>query len=189
MEQDVYAFGHWPSPISAALVAGSALRFGRVQAVGRAVYWSEGRPSERGRAPVMRWTAEDGVTELLPPPYSARSRVHEYGGGEFLVAGGALYFVNDADQDVYAADLSGGAKPVIRRVTSIADTRFADFTYDARRNRLIAVGETHGLTALPQNALWHVPLGEGRMGLALLFKAATSTQIRASAPTATGSPF
>ena len=161
MEQDVYAFGHWPSPISAALVAGSALRFGRVQAVGRAVYWSEGRPSERGRAPVMRWTAEDGVEELLPPPYSARSRVHEYGGGEFLIAGGALHFVNDADQDVYAADLSGGAKPGIRRVTSIADTRFADFTYDARRNRLVAVGETHGLAALPQNALWHIPLGEG----------------------------
>ena len=161
MEKDVYAFGHWPSPISAELVAGSALRFGRVQAVDGAVYWSEGRPSEKGRAPVMRWTAEDSVTELLPPPYSARSRVHEYGGGEFLVAGGALYFVNDADQDVYAADLSGGAKPGIRRVTSIADTRFADFTYDARRNRLIAVGETHGAAALPQNALWRIPLGEG----------------------------
>jgi len=160
MEQDVYTFGHWTSPISAALVAGSALRFGRVQAVDRAVYWSEGRPSEKGRAPVMRWTAEDGVEELLPPPYSARSRVHEYGGGEFLVAGGVLYFVNDADQDVYAADLSRGAKPGIRRVTSIADTRFADFTYDAQRNRLIAVGETHGAAALPQNALWLIPAGE-----------------------------
>ena len=108
--------------------------------------------------PRMAWS------ELLPPPYSARSRVHEYGGGEFLVAGGVLYFVNDADQDVYAADLSGGAKPGIRRVTSIADTRFADFTYDAGRNRLIAVGETHGPAALPQNALWHVPLGEGGEG-------------------------
>ncbi|MFY9875763.1 MAG: hypothetical protein WAL20_08990, partial [Rhodomicrobium sp.] len=143
MEQDVYAFGHWPSPISAGLVAGSALRFGRIQAVDRAVYWSEGRPAERGRTPVMRWTAEDGVEELLPPPYSARSRVHEYGGGEFLVAGGALYFVNDADQDVYAANLSGAAQPSIRRITIIADTRFADFSWDATRNRLIAVGETH----------------------------------------------
>ena len=44
----------------------------------------------------MRWTAGDGVEELLPPPYPARSRVHEYGGGEFLVAGGVLYFVNNA---------------------------------------------------------------------------------------------
>ncbi len=164
MEEDVYAFGNWPSPISAALVAGSALRFGRVQAVDGAVYWSEGRPSEKGRAPVMRWTAGDGVEELLPPPYSARSRVHEYGGAEFLVAGDALYFVNDTDQDVYAADLTGGAKPSFRRVTTIADTRFADFAWDRSRNRLIAVGETHGPAALPQNALWHIPCGEAAEG-------------------------
>ncbi len=158
MERDVYAFGHWPSPISAALVAGSALRFGRVQVVDRAVYWSEGRPAENGRASIMRWTGEDGAAELLPAPYSARSRVHEYGGGEFLVAGGILYFVNDVDQDVYAAALSDGAGPSIRRVTNVADTRFADLTWDARRNRLIAVGETHSTTPLPQNALWSIPL-------------------------------
>ena len=158
MEKDVYAFGHWPSPISAALVAGSALRFGRVQVVDDAVYWSEGRPAEKGRTPVMSWTAEGGVAELLPPPYSARSRVHEYGGGEFLVAGGVLYFVNDADQDVYAAALSDGAGPSFRRITNVPNTRFADFTRDARRNRLIAVAETHGPAPLPQNALWRIPL-------------------------------
>ena len=113
----------------------------------------------------MRWTAEDGVAELLPPPYSARSRVHEYGGGEFLVAGGTLYFVNDADQDVYAANLSGCAQPSIRRITAIADTRFADFGWDATRNRLIGVGETHHpAKALPQNALWSVPTGAAAEG-------------------------
>jgi dipeptidyl aminopeptidase/acylaminoacyl peptidase len=170
MEEDVYAFGHWPSPISAALVAGSALRFGRVQALDGAVYWSEGRPSEKGRTPVMRWTAEGGVAELLPPPYSARSRVHEYGGGEFLVVGQALYFVNDADQDVYAADLSAGDKPSIRRVTDVADTRFADFAWDAGRNRLIAVGETHDPAALPQNALWHIPAGDTAEGACIALR-------------------
>ncbi len=112
----------------------------------------------------MRWTAEGGVAELLPVPYSARSRVHEYGGGEFLVAGGALYFVNDADQDVYAADLSGGAEPSLRRITDIANTRFADFAWDGRRNRLIGVGETHRPAALPQNALWRIPLAEAAEG-------------------------
>ena len=167
MKHDISAFGSWPSPISAALVAGSALRFGRVQAVDQAIYWSEGRPSEQGRTPVMRWTAADGVAELLPAPYSARSRVHEYGGGEFLVAGGALYFVNDADQDVYAADLPGGGNPSIRRMTTIAETRFADFAWDGRRNRLIAVGETHRPADLPQNALWRIAAGDGGACLTL----------------------
>ncbi len=171
MEKDVYAFGHWPSPISASLVAGNSLRFGRVEVVDRTVYWSEGRPAEKGRAPVMRWTGEDGAIELLPPPYSARSRVHEYGGGEFLVAGGVLYFVNDADQDIYAADLSRGSEPPIRRITNVADTRFADLTWDSRRNSLIAVAETHGAAPLPQNELWRIPLDAAatleKLGVAL----------------------
>ena len=161
MESRQFAFGHWPSPVTAASVAEGALRFGRVQAEGDAVYWSEGRPAERGRAPVMRWTKETGVSELLPAPYSARSRVHEYGGGEFLVAGGTLFFVNDADQDVYAKDLAVGAGS-IRRLTNLPQTRFADFAWDGSRNRLIAVGETHGAGhgELPRNALWTIPAGE-----------------------------
>lgn len=162
MEKQATAFGHWPSPIFAADVAASALRFGRVQIADGAVYWSEGRPQEKGRTPVMRWVAEGGVTELLPPPYSARSRVHEYGGGEYLVAGGMLYFVNDADQDVYAAGLSSGAEGGVSRVTNSPQTRFADLTWDAGRNRLLGVGETHGAAALPENALWQIPFGAGQ---------------------------
>ena len=163
MESKLFAFGHWPSPVTAASVAEGALRFGRVQAEGGAIYWSEGRPAEKGRAPVMRWSKEGGVSELLPAPYSARSRVHEYGGGEFLVAGGRLFFVNSDDQDVYAKDLAAGADTDgIRRLTDLPETRFADFAWDGPRKRLIAVGETHcpDQGALPRNALWTIPAGE-----------------------------
>ncbi len=163
MESKLFAFGHWPSPIPSASVAEGALRFGRVQVYGNAVYWSESRPAEKGRAPVMRWSREGGVRELLPPPYSARSRVHEYGGGEFHVAGGRLFFVNDADQDVYEIGLAAGDGPAeVRRLTNLEATRFADFAWDGPRKRLIAVGETHspGHGTLPQNALWTIPAGE-----------------------------
>jgi dipeptidyl aminopeptidase/acylaminoacyl peptidase len=157
MEKTVLPFGFWPSPISAASAAGSALRFGRVQIADGAIFWSEARPAEKGRAPVVRWTAERGAAELLPAPYSARSRVHEYGGGEFLVAASTLYFVNDADQEVYAVALADGGEASIRRISNVPDTRFADFAFDERRERLIAVGETHGAEALPENALWTIP--------------------------------
>ncbi len=160
MERKPVAFGYWPSPIAAASVAEGALRFGRVQAEGSAVYWSEGRPAERGRAPVMRWSKEGGLEELLAPPFSARSRVHEYGGGEFLVAGTRLFFVNDADQDVYETSLAAARDGSgIARLTNLPATRFADFAWDSGRQRLICVGETHSEDPhrLPENALWTIP--------------------------------
>jgi hypothetical protein len=160
-------FGRWPSPITPEAVAGSSLRFGRVQIAGGAVFWSEARPAEKGRATAMRWSAESGAAELIPAPYSVRSRVHEYGGGEFLIAGASLYFVNDADQQVYAATLASGG-PDIRRITAVPNTRFADFAHDERRARLIAVGETHGAAALPVNALWTVPDSADRESAAVL---------------------
>lgn len=162
MEQKRLPFGHWPSPVSAASVAEGALRFGRVQVYEDAVYWSESRPAERGRSPVMRWDSKGGVSELLPAPFSARSRVHEYGGGEFLIAEGRLFFVNDADQDVYESDLAKApGEGAVKRLTDLPATRFADFAWDAGRKRLICVGETHGARheALPENALWTVPAG------------------------------
>ncbi|MGA7324515.1 MAG: prolyl oligopeptidase family serine peptidase [Rhodomicrobium sp.] len=171
MAENSFAFGQWPSAISAAQVAEGALRLGRVQFHGDAIYWSESRPMEKGRAPVMRWSGEGGVEELLPVPYSARSRVHEYGGGEFLIADGTLFFVNDADQDIYAAGLDkGSVASGIRRLTNLPQTRFADFTWDAGRKRLIAIGETHSSLKekLPQNALWAIPAGEGETQPAVL---------------------
>ncbi len=95
-------FGLWPSPISADLAARGSRRFGTLQADADAVYWSEGRPEEQGRQVIVRAGPDGRPADILPKPFSARSRVHEYGGGEFLVAGATVFFVNDKDQQVYA---------------------------------------------------------------------------------------
>jgi dipeptidyl aminopeptidase/acylaminoacyl peptidase len=161
-------YGTWPSPVSAALAARASRRTGLLQAAGDAVYWSESRPEEQGRQVIVRAGA-DGVREdILPAPYSARSRVHEYGGGEFLVAGDAVYFVNDKDQQVYA--LQPGQRP--RQLTDAPGTRFADFAHDAARDRLVAVAETHtpagqgthGTHDAPRNGLVAIALGRGERG-------------------------
>jgi hypothetical protein len=46
-------------------------------------------------------------TEVLPAPFSARTRVHEYGGGAFTVADGVIYFSNDGDQCLYRLPTEG----------------------------------------------------------------------------------
>jgi dipeptidyl aminopeptidase/acylaminoacyl peptidase len=159
-------FGTWPSPVTPELVAKGSRRFGMVQVAGDAIYWTESRPEQGGRQVILK-AAKGGsrqAEELLPAPFSARSRVHEYGGGEFLVAGETIYFVNDKDQQVYR--LEPGAPP--QRITDAPGTRFADFALDAPRQRLIAVAEIHSRDkgkrhTLPRNALVFVALS-GKAG-------------------------
>ena len=108
------AHGAWNSPISAADVAAGAVGVSYPSIAGDEVWWQERRPSEGGRTAIVAAASGDGEPwELLPAPWNARTRVHEYGGKAYLaipslsLAGGFdLVFANFADQRLYAA---GGA--------------------------------------------------------------------------------
>jgi dipeptidyl aminopeptidase/acylaminoacyl peptidase len=120
------------------LVAGG-LRLGQVALDGVDTYWSEGRPEEGGRQVVVRRSADGTLTDMVPPPFNARTRVHEYGGASFLAADGVLYFSNYDDQRLYRVD--GGGEP--RAITPEVKLRYADAVLDRRRGRLICVREDH----------------------------------------------
>src|SRR4051812_50017842 len=81
-------YGSWPTPITSALVVRAAARLGEVVVDGDDVWWSESRPGEGGRSAVVRRRADGTVTDVLPAPWNARTRVHEYGGGARAGAGG-----------------------------------------------------------------------------------------------------
>ena len=101
-------YGTWASPVSAQVVAAQGLRLGSVAVDGDEIYWLEGRPSEGGRNVLVRRTADGRHTDLAPPGFNVRTRVHEYGGGAYVVADGAIYFSNFADQRIYR--IGGGSK-------------------------------------------------------------------------------
>jgi dipeptidyl aminopeptidase/acylaminoacyl peptidase len=157
MAKTCLPFGCWPSPITAARAAKASRRFGGLQADGSAIYWSQSHPEDGGRQVLMRAVPGGGAEQVLGRPFSARSRVHEYGGGEFLVAGDVIYFVNDSDQQIYQLEL--GQPPA--RLTDAPGMRFADFVRDEAHGRLIAVAETHpavgaaGRSALPHSSRPH----------------------------------
>lgn len=106
---------------------------------------------------------------LTPPGFSVRSRVHEYGGGAFCVAGDRVLFVNAADQQIWLQPLGDidtvpGSLNCLQ-LTHTPDTRYGDLLYDPGRRRLIAVAETHyseQSTRAPQNTL--VSLGLSSKG-------------------------
>jgi dipeptidyl aminopeptidase/acylaminoacyl peptidase len=133
-------YGAWKSPITTDLIVGQTVGLGELGADGGDIYWVEGRPAEKGRCVIVKRTADGSIQDILPPPFSSRSRVHEYGGASYVAAGGTVWFVNFTDQRIWRLD--DGAEPVPVTIEG-AGWRFADLILDAGRRRLIAVGELH----------------------------------------------
>jgi dipeptidyl aminopeptidase/acylaminoacyl peptidase len=131
-------YGTWHSPITAELAARASGRIGELAVVGDTVYWVEVRPHDDGRSVLVRWTEGSGAADVTPPGYSVRSRVHEYGGGSYLVDGDTVYFANSGDQRLYRQRVGGVPQPL-----TPPGYRYADGVVDLRRNRQIWVREDH----------------------------------------------
>jgi dipeptidyl aminopeptidase/acylaminoacyl peptidase len=132
-------YGSWKSPITSDLIVSETISLGVVELDGDEIYWIEGRPIEQGRIVVVRRTPDGQAVDVTPPGFNVRTRVHEYGGGAFLVAGGTVYFSNFDDNRLYRQD-AGGAPQAI---TTDSALRYADLALDRQRNRLICVREDH----------------------------------------------
>src|SRR5436309_1699626 len=132
-------YGSWKSPITPELILSGAVRPGLVTLDGEVTYWTEGRPGEGGRSVLVRRTPDGQKADMTPPPFNVRTRVHEYGGGDYTVSNGTIYFSNFADQRVYR--LISGEEPY--PITPAEQYRYADYVVDSHRNRLICVREDH----------------------------------------------
>jgi hypothetical protein len=100
INKNITASAVWPSPISAQRAAAGRMRLSDVQLSDGDAYWIEGRPVERGRCVIVREHA-GVVTDVIDPPYSARTWVHEYGGAAMLVHDGTVYFSNAGDGRIH----------------------------------------------------------------------------------------
>jgi dipeptidyl aminopeptidase/acylaminoacyl peptidase len=151
-------FGAWSSPITADMIVASSIGLGEIQTDGADVYWLESRPQEGGRSVVVRRTADGAVADVTPPPgpsgtaaFNVRTRVHEYGGGAYLVDAGTVYFANDADQRLYRQAPGAAPVPITPEPPRPRGLRYADGVVDPRRRRIIAVREDHA-NAAPEPA-------------------------------------
>ena len=144
-EQRVVPYGSWKSPITSELAA-SATQLTEVAVRAGEIYWKELRPEQQGRFTMMKQAPDGRIVEVTPPPFNARTTVHEYGGGSFVVADDAVYFSNFSDQRIYRLD--HGMEP--RPVTPTVNMRYADGVID-RRSRMICVREDHSQS--DQNAV------------------------------------
>ncbi|TMG12094.1 MAG: S9 family peptidase, partial [Chloroflexi bacterium] len=138
-------YGSWRSPVTADAIVAGVIGLSQVQLDGDDVYWVEQRPAEAGRNVVVRRRADGVIEDITPAGFNARTRVHEYGGGAYLVKQGTVWFTNFADQRLYRQD--PGRQPV--PLTPDKDIRHADLVLDEPRQRLIAVREDHSTGSGP----------------------------------------
>jgi len=146
---EIRPYGSWKSPITAAQIASGAVGLSEVRSDGDTVYWLEMRPAEGGRSVVVRQRPDGAIEDCIPQGFNARTLVHEYGGGVYLVVSETLYFSNFSDQRVYRIRADGKPEPF----TPAEKLRYADFVWDARRKRLICVREDHTGEGEPQNTI------------------------------------
>ncbi|PSB64565.1 peptidase, partial [filamentous cyanobacterium CCP1] len=165
-------YGSWKSPITSDLIVAGSLRLGEIRLDGENICWSEGRPTEGGRNVVVRRTPDGQTTDITPDvsssdvPFNVRTRVHEYGGGAYIVADGTVYFSNFADQRLYQQTI--GEVPVPLTPEGV-DLRYADAVLDSARNRLICVREDHTVEGHePENTIVSIALDSINGGTVLV---------------------
>ena len=136
---NVAPYGSWKSPITADVVAAGEVGLEQVRLDGDDVYWIERRSQEGGRKVIVRRSLDGQVTDRTPVGFNARTRVHEYGGGDYAVSNGTIIFSNFTDQCLYVQRPGSEPKPL----TPAADIRYADGQIDRRRNLFFCVREDH----------------------------------------------
>ena len=174
-------YGSWTSPITSDLVVAEAIRLEQVALDGDTIYWTESQPQKQGRCFVYR-ASPGGEPEAVTPDddnaYNVRTRVHEYGGGAFVVQDGTVYFSNFADQRLYRQDAGHAPRPLTPVAAPAGALRYADGVIDRRLGRLICVHEDHTRSGQPINTLASVDLAGAqaarvpRLGQRLLLDAA-----------------
>lgn len=147
----------WKPAISAEEVFQATVNFSFLSgdAAGR-LFWVEMRPEEKGRCVIMLRTPDGTIKELLPAPFSARTRVMEYGGMPYVTTETRVIFANFSDQRLYAFDFGKSETPAPITPEKAADGRMMKFmqpAVSADGRWLVAAFELEGGHNEPENAL------------------------------------
>ena len=136
-------YGSWASPISAESVAAKRIGLAEPRFAGDDLYWLENRPAERGRVALVRRSPGGDVHDAIPDTFSARNRVHEYGGGAYTADRKALFFSHDDTQQLFRQRHGEQPAAITGEPPRERSIRYADLALAPGGAQLIAVRETH----------------------------------------------
>ncbi len=146
-------YGSWESPVTTALMTDDAATITDVRSQSGIVWWSEMRPSEGGRIQVVRREPDGLAADILPDGFSARTRVHEYGGGAWWPHEDVVFFANWTDQRVYRISPGAAPEPITPEPEVGGAWRYADGIVTSDGRWIICVREDHTEKGEPRNEL------------------------------------
>lgn len=142
-------YGSWPSPLTAADLARSALRLSPGIVDGEVAYWAEGHPEQAGRVSLWCRDRSGIVSEVTPPTASVRSRVNEYGGGDWTVADGLVAYSEARDNSVWLIE----PEHPPRCIAAVGGLRYGGLHLAPSGRLLVAVREDHRADGEPLHTI------------------------------------
>jgi dipeptidyl aminopeptidase/acylaminoacyl peptidase len=136
-------YGSWSSPITSDLIVEAAVSIGELWVGTDDVWWSEMRPHEQGRVAIVRHRPDDEQRDALPAELSARTRVHEYGGGAWWLHDDALFVANWIDQRLYRIDAESAPRVLTPEPSAPGGARYADGRVTPDGRWIVCVRELH----------------------------------------------
>eukprot|EP00633_Aureoumbra_lagunensis_P000026 CAMPEP_0197304376 /NCGR_PEP_ID=MMETSP0890-20130614/52215_1 /TAXON_ID=44058 ORGANISM="Aureoumbra lagunensis, Strain CCMP1510" /NCGR_SAMPLE_ID=MMETSP0890 /ASSEMBLY_ACC=CAM_ASM_000533 /LENGTH=514 /DNA_ID=CAMNT_0042784375 /DNA_START=70 /DNA_END=1611 /DNA_ORIENTATION=+ len=152
------AYGSWETSFTAEKITESSVTLSEVCLCEKTVYWLETRPNEN-RCVVVRYL-ENGLKEdAIPTNRSARTLVHEYGGGSWLpLDKERVLYSNFCDQRLYCNEKAITPEPPIP-----ASWRYADGCY--HNNFYFCVYEVHHEDRTVTNSIARIALDDGEISV------------------------
>ncbi len=131
-------YGSWASPVGVEDLTAGSVGLDAVLVDGDDLLWLESRPDQGGRTSL--WTrplAGGEPVELTPAPVDVRTRVNEYGGGEYGVRDGVVVYSALADGRLWRRDRDGS----LTALTAAGPAWYADPDVHPERGVVVAVRE------------------------------------------------
>jgi dipeptidyl aminopeptidase/acylaminoacyl peptidase len=142
-------YGSWASPITVEQLTSASIGLLGPRLDGEHVYWLQSHADQGGRTSVWRRAVRGGTAEeMTPAPLNVRSRVHEYGGGEYAVRGGVGVCSEFAEGRLYR----WGDGP-LQAITPLSAYRYGDLRVHPDQGVVLAVREDHSGPGEPVNTI------------------------------------
>ena len=141
-------YGSWRSPIGVEDLTTGSTRLDAVRVDGDDLYWLESRPDQGGRVSLWHRAFAGGeAAELTPAPTNVRTRVDEYGGGEYGVRDGVVVISDLADGRLRRIDPDG----TVTVLTAEGPVWYGDPDVRPGRGIVVAVREDHRESVLAEH--------------------------------------